>query len=122
MNEIINYWKICVLQNFSNFNGRARRKEYWMFFAANLIAGVGFSILAAIIGNFGNILSIIYSLGILIPGLAVAVRRLHDIGKSWTSLFFILIPIAGIIILIVWMIREGSPEENEYGPNPKSLD
>lgn len=73
-------WYLTVLKKYAVFSGRARRKEYWMFFLFNTII---FLILAPIYDNhFGFVLFFLYSLAVLIPGLAVSVRRLHDVGKS----------------------------------------
>jgi len=117
-------WYLTVLKKYAVFSGRARRKEYWMFFLFNMI----FLILAAILDNvFGTAIEgigyglfyILYGLAVLIPGLAVSVRRLHDVGKSGWMLFIALIPIIGAIWLLVLMVTDSNPGENKYGPNPK---
>ncbi len=118
-------WYLKVLKEYANFNGRARRKEYWMFVLFNII----FAIVAMLIDNmFGMTISGdvpygpiygLYALALFIPGLAVAVRRLHDIGKSGWYLLVGLIPIIGGIWLLVLMVTDGTPGENEYGKNPK---
>jgi len=118
-------WYTHVLKNYANFNGRARRKEYWMFFLFNLI----FAVCAAVIdnllglsskdmGGYGPIYGL-YALATLLPGLAVAVRRLHDVGKSGWFLLVGLIPLIGGIWLLVLMATDSQPGSNEYGPNPK---
>jgi len=112
-------WYIGVLKKYAEFSGRARRKEYWMFFLFNAIIGLGLAILGNFAGFF-TIVSYIYSLAILCPSIAVGVRRLHDIGRPGTHYLFILIPIVGAIMLIVWAAKEGVPGDNEYGPNPKA--
>ena len=63
----------------------------------------------------------LYALVVLIPGLAVAVRRLHDVGKSGWMILIALIPIIGAIWLLVLMVTDGNPGENQYGPNPKEV-
>ena len=111
-------WYLKVMKNYTEFNGRARRKEYWMFTLFNML----FYILAAFIdGVLGLVFgfSIIYSLVVLIPGLSVAVRRLHDVGKSGWFLLISLIPIIGGIWLLVLMCSDGKAGDNLYGPNPK---
>jgi len=119
-------WYIKVLKEYANFNGRARRKEYWMFVLFNFI----FCIVAMILDNiFGTTFSILpygfvyllYCLAVLIPGLAVAVRRLHDIGKSGWYILVSLIPIAGGIWLLVLLCTDSNMGENEYGANPKDI-
>jgi uncharacterized membrane protein YhaH (DUF805 family) len=105
----MNYY-LKVLQNYANFNGRARRAEYWYFFLFNMIA----SIIVGIIGGLMDfeLLGNLYSLAVLLPTIAVGVRRMHDVGKSG---WFILIPIYNFILTVT----EGDAGENEYGPDPK---
>jgi len=118
-------WYLKVLKEYENFEGRARRKEYWMFLLFNSI----FFITAIIIDNilgitygrdifYGPIYTL-YVLAVFIPGLAVSVRRLHDIGKSGWYYLIILIPLAGPIWFLVLVATDGDPGENEYGVNPK---
>lgn len=107
-----------VVRNYVNFQGRARRSEYWWFFLANCILSGILAALARSIGFFG-FLSGIVSLALLLPGLGVCVRRLHDIGKRGWWIFISLVPIVGVILLIVWLAKDSEPGSNEYGPNPK---
>jgi uncharacterized membrane protein YhaH (DUF805 family) len=109
---------LAVLKNYAGFSGRARRTEYWMFFLFNLIITLVLDAIGMAIKQ-GSLLGGIYGLAVLIPGIAVAVRRLHDTGRSGWWLFIGLIPIVGTIVLIVFMATEGQPGDNEYGPNPK---
>jgi uncharacterized membrane protein YhaH (DUF805 family) len=119
-------WYLAVLKNYAGFSGRARRKEYWMFTLFNFI----FLIVAVIIDNvvhttvgelpYGLFYSL-YTIAVLIPGLAVAVRRLHDVGKSGWMILIALIPIIGAIWLLVLMVTDSNPGENEYGANPKDI-
>lgn len=119
-------WYLKVMRQYADFSGRARRKEYWMFFLFNII----FAIFAMIIDNalgwtFGQIpygpVYIIYALVVLIPGLAVAIRRLHDIGKSGWMILVGLIPLIGSIWLLILFVKDSDEGENEYGANPKGL-
>jgi uncharacterized membrane protein YhaH (DUF805 family) len=126
-------WYLEVLKKYTVFSGRARRKEYWMFILFNFI----FAILAAIVDNilgttfkFGTEVPIalpygyvylLYALAVLIPGLAVLVRRLHDVGKSGWMFLISLIPIVGAIWLLVLACTDSKPGENKYGPNPKDV-
>ena len=103
--------KSVVVENYANFNGRARRSEYWYFTLASFIAGF--------IGGLLPFISILLSLALFIPSLAVSVRRLHDIGKSGWMYLFILIPVVGAIILLVWFCQDSQPGENKWGANPK---
>jgi uncharacterized membrane protein YhaH (DUF805 family)/regulator of sirC expression with transglutaminase-like and TPR domain len=114
-----------VLKNYAVFSGRARRKEYWMFALFNFIFALVASLIDLGIGlltfaAFGlGLLYIVYTLAVFVPGLAVSVRRLHDVGKSGWYLFVSLIPIAGSIWLLVLLCTDSQPGENKYGPNPK---
>lgn len=119
-------WYLKVLKQYADFSGRARRKEYWMFVLFNMIFG-------AVAMSLDNILNLeigslpygvfyfLYSLVLLIPGLAVCVRRLHDVGKSGWMLLIVFIPIVGAIWLLVLMVTDSNPGENQYGPNPKEV-
>ena len=109
-----------VFSQYAGFSGRARRSEYWYFTLFNFIISTVFSLLGQKIGFF-SIIGGLFSLAVLIPGLAVAVRRLHDIGKSGWFLLFILIPLVGAIILIIWDCQDSQPGDNAYGPNPKGV-
>ncbi|MGB0738162.1 MAG: DUF805 domain-containing protein [Ilumatobacteraceae bacterium] len=111
--QMVTYWKRAVLENYANFSGRATRPEYWWFFLANLILSVVLGFLP-FIGN-------VYSLGTLLPGIAVAMRRLHDTGRSGWWLLLVLIPIVGWIIVIVWLATPGNPEANEHGAPPAAV-
>ena len=111
-------WYLKCLKQYADFSGRARRTEYWMFVLFNVII----SMVLAIIDNFAGtgFLGLIYSLAVFIPGLAVCVRRLHDIGKSGWNYLIGLIPIIGFIILLVWFCKEGERQSNAWGPDPKA--
>jgi len=118
-------WYLQVLKKYADFNGRARRKEYWMYTLFNLI----FIIIAGSADNLMGItfngfpygpIYLLYALAVIIPGLAVSVRRLHDIGKSGWMILVAFIPLVGIIWLLVLYCTDSQPGTNEYGPNPKS--
>ena len=120
-------WFLKALRQYADFSGRARRKEYWMYSLFNFI----FATIASILDNatgmaiegigYGPIY-IIFMLALLIPGIAVSVRRLHDVGKSGWMLFVGLIPIIGIIWLLVLALKDSQPGSNQYGENPKSIE
>lgn len=112
-------WYITVIKKYAVFSGRARRKEYWMFFLFNILISLalGFVLgfIGAIIGvgaQLSNIASVVYSLAIVIPSISVVVRRMHDLGRSG---WWMLVPVANIVFLFM----AGQPGENEYGPDPK---
>ena len=117
-------WFLKVLQQYSDFDGRARRKEFWIFMLFNWMFGAVASTLDIVLGfswGYFFLLNGLYSIVLLIPSLAVAVRRLHDIGKSGWMLLILLIPVVGGIWMLVLLLREGNSFENEYGPNPKGV-
>ena len=117
-----------VFNNYFNFEGRARRSEYWYFCLFNILVGLVFAALIAMVREGGVLyrlfygLSSLFSLAVFIPGLAVCWRRLHDIGKSGANYFWILLPIAGPILLLVWFAREGDCGDNAFGPDPKAAE
>ncbi|MEM8526379.1 MAG: DUF805 domain-containing protein [Bacteroidota bacterium] len=108
----MNYY-LEVLQRYAVFEGRARRSEYWYFVLFNFLISFGLGFLDGALGllEFGT--NTIYSLAVFIPSLAVAVRRMHDVGKSG---WFILIPIYNLILAAT----EGDYGTNQYGPDPKN--
>lgn len=116
-------WYLKVLQNYATFSGRAQRTEYWMFTLFNVLIGFVLGFVDGALGTTTEmgtgILGGIYSLAVLIPGIAVAVRRLHDTGRSGLWLLIALVPCIGAIILLVYMVQDSDAGSNEYGPNPK---
>lgn len=119
-------WYLKVLNQYADFSGRARRKEYWMFFLFNIIFATCAAILDNVLGltfkqqgvPYGFIY-LVYGLFVFIPGLAVLVRRLHDSGKSGWWVLISIIPIIGTIWILVLLLTDSTPGSNEYGPNPK---
>lgn len=114
----MNYYLDVLKNHYADFNGRARRKEYWMFTLGNLIVAVVIGVVAGLI-KFPLLVSL-YGLAVVVPGLAVCVRRLHDIGKSGWWVFIGLVPVIGDIWLLVLMCLDGEPKENQWGANPKA--
>ena len=116
-------WYLDAWKNYANFKGRARRKAYWMFVLFNLIALVVLSFIEGAIGLSGQngygILTGLYTLAIILPLIALAVRRLHDTGRSGWWILIGLVPLIGPIVLIVFYVTDSQPGSNEYGPNPK---
>ncbi|WP_297086446.1 DUF805 domain-containing protein [uncultured Draconibacterium sp.] len=111
-------WYLKVLKQYADFNGRARRKEYWMFVLFNMIFGMIAGAADAALGTWGA-LSGLYGLAMLIPGIAVGVRRLHDTGKSGWMLLVAFIPVIGFIWLLILLVSDSAPGNNVYGENPK---
>lgn len=111
-------WYLKVLKNYTGFQGRARRKEYWMFTLFNLIFAFAIGFVEGIFG-MSSTLSGLYTLAVLLPSIAVGIRRLHDTGRSGWWLLLSLIPLVGAIILIIYLCEDSKENENQYGPNPK---
>jgi len=111
-------WYISVLRdNYVNFNGRARRQEYWMFILFHVIAII---VLAGISISLENFYAIgIYAVATFLPTLAVVVRRLHDVGKSGWFILVRFIPLIGSIWLFIVLVTEGERGLNQYGHDPK---
>ncbi|MGA5657491.1 DUF805 domain-containing protein [Rahnella contaminans] len=103
-------WYIKALKNYSTFSGRARRREYWWFTLFNGLISMGVTLIALLFGDDG-IISTLYSLFALLPGLAVMVRRNHDTGYSG---WWILCPVFNLIL----MFFKSDPEDNRFGPYP----
>ena len=116
-------WYLEVLKKYAVFSGRARRKEYWFFVLFNAIFAIAAMILDNILGlaiedaGYGPFY-ILYALATIVPGVAVSVRRLHDIGKSGWYILLAIIPCVGAIILLIFDLTPGDPGDNEYGPDP----
>lgn len=121
--SMFDWWKKVFIENYANFEGRARRSEYWYFVLFNFLVTFAAWILSFLFIFFGGFLLWFviwgFSLATIIPNLAVQVRRLHDVGKSGWTILFVLIPIVGPILLLVYYCTEGDRGDNEYGPDPK---
>jgi uncharacterized membrane protein YhaH (DUF805 family) len=112
-------WFIEVLKKYAVFSGRARRKEYWMY---TLFVVIIYAVLLGIgIAIKTPVIAILFYVAILVPSLAVGVRRLHDTGRSGWWLLFGLVPLVGGITLLVFTCTDSKPGPNQYGPNPKEI-
>ena len=121
-------WYLMVWRKYAQFDGRSRRKEYWMFVLFNTI--IFFVLyaggLALLMGNnklgiLLMILCVVYGLAVLLPSLACAVRRLHDTNKKGLWILIALVPFIGGIWLLVLLATDGTQGDNQFGPNPKTL-
>jgi len=111
-------WYLEVLKNYAVFTGRARRTEYWMFALVNFIIAMAIGIVEGVLGGPG-VIGMLYFLAVLIPAIAVSVRRLHDTGRSGLWLLISFVPLIGAIVLLVFMVQDSDPGQNQYGMNPK---
>ena len=114
------HWYLEVLRKYTLFTGRSRRTEYWYFVLFNLIVAVVLALVDSVVrkilgfGVFGTL----YGLAVLLPGLAVSIRRLHDTDRSGWWLLLALVPLVGLV-LIFFMAQDSDAGTNRYGQNPK---
>ncbi|TXF83557.1 DUF805 domain-containing protein [Neolewinella aurantiaca] len=117
---MVEYFKLAI-SKYAEFTGRSRRSEYWYFFLGNMILSIIATMLGVVLGEtIGSMLSGLVSLALIVPGIAVGVRRLHDTGRSGWWLLIAIVPLIGAILLLVWFATDSQPGANEYGPNPKT--
>lgn len=113
-------WYLDVVKKYAEFSGRARRKEYWMFFLFNSIISLVLALIDFALSTYPIITSI-YVLALFLPNLGLVVRRLHDTDRSGWWILIGLVPIVGGIVMLVFSVLEGQPHDNKYGPNPKAI-
>lgn len=117
-------WYLEALRKYAVFSGRARRKEYWMFVLFTALITIAIVVLENLVGiadsetGYG-VIGALYSLAMVLPSIAVSVRRLHDIGRSGWWFLINFIPLIGSLILLFFHVQPGQPHENQYGPDPK---
>lgn len=122
---LLDYFKLCLSRKFATFSGRARRQEYWLFnldcmIVSSFLSSLSLSLARNIVANIVvSIVAVAWSLFIIIPSLAVLVRRLHDVNRSGWWLLFLFLPIVGWIVLFVFTLLPGTVGENDYGDDPK---
>ncbi len=117
---LINNYIDVVTNKYFSFKGRASRREYWYFYLANFCIALVLVMLDQIWGM--EILSSIYSLAILVPNLAISVRRLHDVGRSGWWYLIAFVPVIGIVIILIWACTRGDEGVNEYGEEPMPIE
>ena len=118
-------WYLQALKKYTVFTGRARRKEYWFFVLFNIIISVALAIVDYVTGTYNSTMGMgllggLYTLAVLLPAIAVSIRRLHDTGRSGWWLLIALVPVVGGIVLLVFMVLDSQPGDNAYGPSPKA--
>lgn len=119
-------WYLEAFKKYATFEGRARRKEYWFFALFNFLILIVLSVVDMGLGSFSEeagigLLSGLFCLGILLPSIAVTVRRLHDTDRSGWWILINFIPLIGAIVLLVFACLDSQPGANKYGPNPKGV-
>ncbi len=121
------HWFVEVLRKYAVFSGRARRKEYWCFALFYLVLYLISGVIDLVLGSIWRpgeaeigVLALLLGIALFLPSLAVAVRRLHDTDRSGWWVLIAFIPIVGVIVLLVFLILDGTRGENRYGPDPKA--
>lgn len=118
--EYFNSYYVNVLKTqYADFKGRANRPQYWYFTLFNVLIAFVLGFIDGLIFQM-NVISLVYALAVLVPGIALAVRRLHDLGKPWFWLLISLVPLVGGIALIVLFCLKGEDKENAWGPVPQN--
>ena len=117
-------WYLEAIRNYAVFSGRSRRKAYWFFFLFNVLIGIAASVLDGVLviatdNGLPAMFNPLYSLVILIPSIAVSVRRLHDTDRSGWWLLIGFVPCVGFFVLLYFMIQDSTPGANRFGANPK---
>lgn len=112
-------WYIEAFKHYFDFDGRASRKAYWMFILFNIIAAVIAGTIDAVLGT--TLFSPLYNLAVLIPSLALLVRRFHDLDRSAWNLLWLLLPLIGGIIVLVMTVLRGTEGPNNYGEDPYAM-
>ncbi|RED48316.1 DUF805 domain-containing protein [Seonamhaeicola aphaedonensis] len=121
----MNWYLKVIKDNYANFNGRARRKEFWMFYLFHILIVFILAFVSGFLSGSSESLTvmiplIIYGLATIIPYIAVCVRRLHDTGKSGWFFLISFIPYIGGLIILIFMAQNGNVGPNKYGPDPKA--
>ena len=111
---------IDAYRHYADFNGRANREKYWMFYLFYIIFYVGLLVIDRFLGT-GGLLGGLFALGSFVPSIAIGARRLHDIGKSGWWQLLVLIPLIGAIILLIWFVLKGTDGDNQFGPDPLNI-
>lgn len=116
--QVIDYWRRALTERYTDFSGRSRRMEYWSWVLVNFVIGLVISALFAVSELF-VFLYIVWVLGIIVPGIAVAIRRLHDTDKSGWWLLIVVVPFVGPLVLLVFFLMDSTRGPNQYGPSEK---
>jgi len=114
------HWYIDVIKKYAVFDGRAQRQEFWMFFLINLIISTVINVIDLNLLGTNGIIGLVYTLAVLLPSIALSIRRLHDTGRNGWWLLVLFVPFIGAIVFLVFACQDSEPNENDYGLNPKA--
>jgi uncharacterized membrane protein YhaH (DUF805 family) len=117
-------WYRVALKKYAVFAGRARRKEFWFFVLVNTLIAIALAVIDMLTGTFDEdvglgLLSGLYAVAMIVPSIAVTVRRLHDTDRSGWWYLLVFVPVIGGLVILVFMCLDGTPGSNRFGPNPK---
>ena len=113
-------WYLAVLFKYAVFEGRSHREEYWTFVLFDIAIILVLLILSFVMPPFRVVL-VLYRLAVVVPGIAVTIRRLHDTGRIGWWCLINLVPVVGWIVFLIYMTQDSQPGTNRYGPNPKEV-
>ncbi len=111
-------WFLKAVRQYADFNGRARRTEYWFYILFYILFAIALSFVDAALT--AGVLSTLYALALMVPSLAVLVRRLHDTDRSGWWILIGFVPVIGLLVLLVFACMDSSPGDNRFGPSPKA--
>jgi len=114
------HWYIDVIKKYAAFDGRAQRQEFWMFFLINFIISTVINVIDFNLLGTNGIISLVYALAVLLPSIALSIRRLHDTGRNGWWLLILFVPLIGAIVFLVFACQDSESNENDYGLNPKA--
>jgi uncharacterized membrane protein YhaH (DUF805 family) len=115
------HWYLEALRRYADFSGRARRKEFWYFNVFHFLFVLGL-LAVDTAASLDGYLFMVYGVAMIMPAVAVAVRRLHDTGRSAAWILINFIPIAGTIALVFFLLQDSQPYTNDFGPSPKPVE
>ncbi|MFO6465800.1 DUF805 domain-containing protein [Jannaschia sp. KMU-145] len=117
--------RTVLREKYATFSGRAARSEFWWFYLFTLVAGLAISLIDRVIfgvnedGDVNGLFGFVFALAIIVPSIAVAIRRLHDRDRSGWWMLLCLVPlIGGLILIFAFWIRRGTEGPNRFGPDP----
>jgi uncharacterized membrane protein YhaH (DUF805 family) len=107
-----------IVERYADFQGRAQRSEFWWFALFYFLLSLAVGMVGAASDTLGGILNVVVSLGLLLPSLAVSIRRLHDTDRTGWWILLYLLPVIGTIVLIIFFVQRGTVGHNRFGPDP----
>ena len=110
--------RTVILERYAEFGGRSTRPEFWWFALFYLLLSIAIAMIGAISETLGGIVNLLVWLALLVPSLAVSVRRLHDTDRTGWWILLYLVPVIGTVVLIVFFLLPGTPGDNRFGPDP----